>query len=62
MAEYKGESVSLADELSLEFVVEVIDGEEAEAECQVDGMFVVDAEKRHEFAQKLEALITEYRV
>lgn len=52
----------LGDELSAEMEVDNIDGEHLDTRVKIDGEFWVAGGQRKEFAKKLEALITEYRI
>ena len=58
----KFESIPLADEVSLEIEVEHLDGKESDTQVSIDGVWFVDTSKRKEFAEKLQALISEYQV
>lgn len=56
------ETHMLGDELSAEMQVENIDGEHLDTTVRIDGEFWVAGCQRKEFAEKLKALITEYRI
>jgi len=56
------ETHMLGDELSAEMEVGNIDGEHLDTRVRIDGEFWVSGGSQKEFAQKLESLITEYRI
>ena len=56
------ETHMLGDELYAEMQADNIDGEHLDTRVRIDGEFWIAGGQRKEFAEKLESLITEYRI
>lgn len=52
----------ISDEVKLDYIVTVIDGEKLDTQVTLDGVFFVGGDKRMEFKEKMEALVNEYRI
>ena len=58
----RNQSVEISKNVTLDLIIWRENGTDIETECNLQGNFVVHAEARNDFAEKLANLIDEYRI